>query len=57
MEQKPAPVSPKELLTRQLADWKQLIQALYEQDNPSEADLRYCATQVRRLNDELAKLD
>lgn len=55
MEQTPAPITPKALLTRQLADWKQLIQQLYDEDEPKEAELQYCASQVRRLNEELAK--
>ena len=49
------PVSIPALLTRQLADWQQLLAQLKSQHAPA-SQLDYCQAQIDRLQDELTTL-
>lgn len=55
MENSNAPISPLELLERQIHDWNRLANRLQDA-NPEDPQIKYCEQKIEQLNAELETL-
>lgn len=51
----PSPISPMQLLERQLNDWHRLANRLHDQD-PNDPNLAYCEKKIDELDAEIERL-